>query len=268
VRRGGSVIACVTPDAKMATLGITIRRKVDVSSLRVQERDERVQEAIDHIDKVMQRWKHRITPTRIELGKWFMMGQIYALVHVRGIVEPNEMWVATYQKKFSSKAEFPNPLSGSKDTLANGDEHSMFTEVVKAMEETDSIVPAIVRLDRVDDFYCSRVHKLYFSASLGLFVSGGVLCERKPALLQNHERGIRRIGVDQLVTEVVECSPQIPDHIAGCSKSVHRDSERVAHAPQGGLSVLINPNTVTVEPVKPDLHIEEILFGPFNFSLD
>jgi hypothetical protein len=61
--------------------------KADVS-FGIQERQKSVENAVNQIHQIMERWKHRITPSRIELGNRFLMGQVHLLVHFRRIVDP------------------------------------------------------------------------------------------------------------------------------------------------------------------------------------
>jgi hypothetical protein len=144
----------------------------------------------------------------------------------------------------------------------------VFAVVVKVVEKSERIIPATVRLEMVNDYYRARVHELYFSATLGIFVPGHILGKRKGALLQNILSNGRAVGINELVAQVIQGTPEIPNNVPGGSERIHRDIVGIRHTVERGLSMLVGSNSVTVMSVEKSLHIDEVLLGPFNLGLN
>jgi hypothetical protein len=89
----------------------------------------------------------------------------------------------------------------------------------------ERFIPALVRLEPIDSFYCLGPHSFYFSKSFG-FVSGFVLRNRKFDASTRFPSGAE---FHKLVSEMVERTPQIVNYIPGSRKDIEGQLRKTNH---------------------------------------
>jgi hypothetical protein len=250
----------------MPPLGGTLSRsagKADVPS--IQERQELLNKAIDGVHKVFQRWEQRFTPANPNFAQRFLSGEQAVILHFRPRVDSTELWVAQFVHEHRETAHCSDPIGMAHDNFPYGKKKAVFARIVKLTEQPKRVVPVSVRLQGIDEFYRPRLDELYVS-SLGVFVLGKTLTNRKLASAQLLLRQSRKAGKRQLRYEMVKCAPEIVDNISRRRESVERHmvDKDLTRPYLFGLNLNLSTWAMSVKCRKARFHITEVLFGPLN----
>ena len=230
-----------------------------------QDRQEPVNQSVNEIHELMELWKQRITPDNLRLSERFLDGQLSILIHLRPI-DSSEMWVIELVSKPLRHTQFANPFCMTEHILADCKYEPVFSDIVEIVEFPKRVVPLFVRFASVKDFHCLGADSLYFS-SLGRFVTGLVITNRKRAPLEHLRIGIRRVDIYKLENQMIQSATQIADDIRGGAESVECNPDGIGTPDKHvrDIRIAIGGAHLSVEFLKPSFHVSEVLLGPFNF---
>ena len=212
-------------------------------SILFQNRQELVNQSIHEINKLMELWEKRITIDNLRFADRFRAGELSVIVHFRGAVDASEVWAAEFvSKKWDHAHPSPDPIG------------------------PERISAVLVGLARIEDFHRVRADSLYFS-SLGRFIAGHVIANRKAASFENISGGIGRVDIYKLVNQVIQCRTQIVDDIGGGTEGIESGSNGFVSIDESvrNIRVFMGDSHVLVELFEMGLHVFEVLLGPFNF---
>ena len=232
----------------------------------------------------MKRWEQRITQRNLRLGERFVNLELHILLDFI-IKDTGERWIACFEKI---------PVRGQPivqhDAIAiNRKEGAVLINIVKLMEFPEQVVPALVRLERIDSLYSFGAHTFYLS-SLVPFVSSGILSNREFDAPRRRKAGTYP---NQLICQVIEGATEVLDDITGGTNSREaQDPKRPKSEDRGDeltrreitclyakdswiilsefprCQIRIGGNSINLLVPKSDdfgLQIQEMLLGPVNF---
>jgi hypothetical protein len=244
-----------------------------------EERNELVDNAVNNIAKIMQKWDDRLTLGNLRLVERYLKGDIEVLIHFRESKSDVGEYCAVFKHAelagcHAGDLNHDGSVSCIKDqgsvldVARDHKQESMLVDVVKLVKYPDRIVPSFVRVDSPYRVYDNRVDALYFSKQRG-FEFGGALRDWKIGCLS----GCSSIGFDKLPSQMVETASQSVKNFSGNQCEDRRRSvdnfDFVGRF--SGIRVLIDDQSIWVgSPEHVDLGFEfmDVVFGPFNLRLD
>jgi len=236
-------------------------------SILFQNRQELVNQSIHEINKLMELWEKRITIDNLRFADRFRAGELSVIVHFRGAVDASEVWAAEFvSKKWDHAHPSPDPIGPAKNILADRQNQPVLPNIVEFVDFPERISAVLVGLARIEDFHRVRADSLYFS-SLGRFIAGHVIANRKAASFENISGGIGRVDIYKLVNQVIQCRTQIVDDIGGGTEGIESGSNGFVSIDESvrNIRVFMGDSHVLVELFEMGLHVFEVLLGPFNF---
>ena len=188
-----------------------------------QERLESQNQVPRKIDQLMKRWENRISRKNMRLADRFVNLEVHVLLHFAiEVSNRRELWVACFEverSRVSGGADLGilnQPISDQHTVAGIGKKLPVFVNVVKLMDTPERVVSTLVRLERVNSFYCFGAHTLYFS-SLFPFVSSGILCDRK---VDSPAWFLAGTCPDELICKVVKGAPEVVNNIASSGEEI------------------------------------------------
>jgi len=226
-------------------------------------RQEVFDNAIRNCNQVMERWKKRFRLSCPDFANRFQTGLQNVIIHLRPAPNPEEIYLVEYVKETSPSSPLARPVAH--DVRCNIQYQPVLTKIIELAQETKSFVAATVRLYALDEFYRVRMDQLFYSPQSG-FGTGFAFRERE---INRSEDILGHTGSmchDELVGEVVKRPNQVADDIACGAQGVEGDVESVDKARRvlQGLDLSLSPRHISVELIKRDFHISQILFGPLD----
>lgn len=239
----------------------TTAEAMEVSSER---RQKTIDDSLHDINKIMQAWKKRFTPAAPHFDKRFLSGEQNIILHFRTRIDSPELWVAEFVQKRDGLSITEKPLSMKPSKPRHSDNEAVFTEIVEVMKPPKRLVPSLVRLDLVKDFYRFRSEQLFVSPS-GIYVSGFILAYREVNALELPVSGSRPMCFRQLVSEMIQSPREVVKHVSSGSKGVERNViKRLPWRSLYGVHIHIHARDIAVSSENEEFHLCEILFGPLN----
>lgn len=254
-----------------------------------QKQDELVDDAVNKTRQLMEKWKNRLTLDNLRLSERYLKGEITIFIfwNVRGADQPNNLCaVFQYGERpvrlpadRSTEVDLEGHLghiaphidggsNNATDSTSSDKQEMMLVHNVKVVEFPEIPIPTVVRLDRVDEAFRSRVDSLYFSPITG-FVFGRSIVDGKARLSSRRTP----IGLDQLPREVVKSAPQVVDSVSGDQSETMGDRDSLLNPMDFFSSLGIVLDSESVRCLIPKrLHrrveIVNVLVGPFDFCPD
>src|SRR5713226_3479059 len=156
-------------------------------------RGEQSDDLLRKLGRLMEKWKDRLTLDNLRLTERYIVGELDFFILLRRTVDPihaDFCAVFKYHRPRSGNAfdgcdieEFRDNVpylrvlhdrmvkSGTEfdsvNTEAHDKQEAVLIDVVKLLDFPQRIVPALVRLDTLNDAFRSRADSLYFSQRLG-----------------------------------------------------------------------------------------------------
>ena len=230
-----------------------------------QRRQEAPDNSLHKIDQIMKAWQQRFTPSRPQFAKRFLSAGQNIIVHFRTSEDSPEMWAAEFIQKGNANPIPNKPLSVKTSESCHGEKQAMFADIVETMKPPKRFVPTLVRLERVEDFYCFRAEELFITLA-GLFVSGFILANRKVDLSELLVGSSGAVCYRQLISEMIERTGKIVNHISSGGQRIERDVIKSVRPWRSlkGLHIHVDARDITVSTENNEFHLAEILFGPLN----
>ena len=247
---------------------------------------------VNEITHALERFKNGLTLANLRLVERYIESELHILIEFR--YGPSEKFLAYLQRERAIGREVHGMknvaghvlgigMSGQKhccDFLPNFlrrgvpkvgtctcNQHSMLVPIVKFPKFPEQIVSTLVWFDRIDALYSLLPHSLYFSSKLGRHVFRGRIRDGEGC---NSGWGLP-VRQDELVSEVVESTPQVLENIASDRENPRRNIADLGHIKRAlsRLNIILEPNFIGVgfeESIEDDVQIVEVLFGPFGFN--
>lgn len=272
----------------------------------LEKRQEPADDAINEMRQLVKKWDDRLTLDNLRIAERYLKGEVEFLIHLQvRAVGPSDSrhfcvvvknWNADSLSEGHCAVDFrihaPLDLgdqvahgrmpelqqiwrerrSKTEAKILDGEgdnrQEAVLVEVVKLVEFPEAIVPALVRLGRVDETYRGRAHSLYLSRRAG-FVFGETLANGEVSPVAT---GLP-VCLNQLPRQVVEAASQLVSGFADDQGDVlgQRVSDLDAKDALSGLRVLLTQKSVWVgfaEGQNPGFEITDVVFGPFDFCPD
>jgi hypothetical protein len=250
----------------------------------LEKKGELVDDAVNEVGKLMEKWKNRLTLDNLRLSERYLEGNLEILVHLVeqiGGCAKNHCAVLKYREPVSGgdgRSDLHQyTLRGKRVRKVNcGILHSasdhkkeaMLVADVELMEFPEVVITTIVGLEGPDNVYRSRTDSLYFSKELG-FAFGGQFKNREEQV----RTSLAASDFNELPDQMVQTTVQIMDAVP-CDQ--RKDRGRVCNNtnPVDGiprLRVLIGDQSIRVclaEGLGFPFKISDVLFGPFDFRPD
>jgi hypothetical protein len=261
----------------------------------LEKRDKLVDNALDQLRALGQKWHDRLTLDNLRLCERYLDGTIELLILLRrqaalpfeshdfcavlkhwehsgrrrGVEEGGKPLADAIQQSptllgsepgmgVAAIAELPQPA------MPDDEQEAVLVDVVKLAECPERSIPTLVRLDRLNESFRTRADSLYFSRGMG-HVFGRSIIKREGGLLS----GGGSVRLDQLPRQVVEAAPQVVDGITGNQGQV--DWRLCPHlSPKNsliGLRVIVAQDAIWAgfsKGADPAFEIADVVFGPFD----
>ena len=225
-------------------------------------------QVIDNLNKLVERWKNRITLSNLRLIDRFLNFELQILLHVR--LKSGEIRVACLEMVDPAV----KPIRGQQEIVSESKESTVFVDNVKLMQPPEHggelSVPVSVRLQQIDSFYRLRMNSLYFSSVFG-FVFGESFLDGKLNPFEIFRRKCGGVNDSQMLCEVVKSSPEVVNDVPSRTDGIEGEHwhQRNCAAQDSdwmlGNTILIYPENVYV--IQGDSfggEITQALFGPFD----
>jgi hypothetical protein len=264
----------------------------------LEQRNKPSDDAIDKMNKLMQKWKDRLTVDNLRLSERYLKGEVEVIVHLWATFPGDAGYFCSILKNWESsgssenrmgdsashvlmhlRSQSPNRRLPCQDRREGGgiteielpeaerhdQQEAVLVDIVKFVECPKIVAPTLVRLERVNKPYRSGIHSLYLSRRFG-FVLGRSLADGKIGPVA---RGIP-VCLNQLPSQVVERTAQLVDgfpddqgEVFGWLRPNLDPKDALA-----GLRVLVAQHAIWVsfaEGQNPSFKITDVVFGPFDF---
>lgn len=206
---------------------------------RIESRNDCTLQKIDHL---MECWEQRFTLNNPRFIERYKKHEAHILVEfcLRGCVGIKYVAGLTYSGiSYSNGGEvdafherhcmnhrfkdWPSDVMGM--GTPRNDKPAVFVDIVKSVDEPESIIPSLIWLGPVDSIYGRLRHSLYMSVFSHCVVRGGLLKNREldvlegvgspcPVLVERADT----IGIfeDELEGNMIERTPEVLNHISDC----------------------------------------------------
>ena len=237
---------------------------------RLKELSEAENDALHGIDKMVERWKNRITARNLRLADRFLELELQILLHLF-VKETGIVWGVLLEKETA----IGQPVGGQTDGMSERKEVSVLIDTVKLVDSPEVKVPAFVWFQPIHCFYDSWPDTLYYSGLTG-FIPSHILRNREADLVcdlvPGHDDKLTRQMVKrrpEVVGNVPDAGQYIDGELRDCNGPIGGASRKAVAAFLSQCRVLIAANYVRVlsgEDVS--CQVAEVLFGPLNFYAD
>jgi len=217
----------------------------------------------------MKGWEHRFTPSRPEFAQRFLSGRQNIILHFRTREDSAELWAAVFQQVFNRNTIPGVPICGANNISLHREQQAVLTEVIQLMQPKKRFVSALVRLERIKEFYRLRPEELFVTLE-GFFVTGFALANWEVDPPKLPFCGLRTMRFRHLIGQMVQGSAQVMNDISSSGERVERDEvgEERPWRLLSGLHLHLHARKIVAASDKNRLHLEEILFGPLNLCTD
>src|SRR6202171_569827 len=248
-------------------------KRFQTTEQSLQQRQEAADDVVHKLRQLMKRWEKRLTFDNIQFSRRFLASEIQILVHF-GVCDPLDNsvkeWIACFEPITAIET-----CSGKQAIVPDGDEGSVFVDVVKLIQSPERVIPTLVRLERINGFHCFRKHSLYFSSLHG-FVYLESLCDRERNIPVGFYVGgpvLSKPNLSEVPSQMVQGTSEILNDVSGRRDDVERQNRerREAQAALAGIRIIMGANDMHI--LAPNisalgLKLRQVLFGPFNFYPD
>ncbi len=231
--------------------------------MSLQNRKELVDNAVNNINDLMEKWNQRLTLQNLRLCSRFSSGDIDFIIRCM-VKESVEVWVCSLSPEIPLESD-----SFKQNVLPDRDNGLVFIDIANLVQSAECIIPTLVRFERINKPHRIGAHSLYFS-SLGFFVCLGINCDWESRML----RGGFPIGLDKLPCEMIQRAPKIVHDVPGDGeqfKGANGISSCVGQVSgKGKFAMTLSDDNCVVsvsEGFRDSVELLEILFGPFNLNL-
>jgi len=227
-----------------------------------EERSETRNDVADKLRQLMQRWEQSISPTNRRFNERFLAGEIHILLIFRD-AETSEVWFVCLER-----------YAPNDHIVADGQNETVLIGIVQSPEQPESLIPALVRLERINGLNRFPPRTLYTS-TLSVFITirgvgyrelnvfpffGGSFAERNPNL-------------NQMENEMIQGASQVMNHVSGDGRDFRRIDIQRADVQKwlASLRLRIEANQLKgcfAKRLDSRFQIIEVLLGPFNFYAD
>jgi len=234
---------------------------------------EGVNNAINDVRKLIERWENRLTLKNLSLSKRYLKGELVLHLHWRGNLS-SEMthYCAVFhgsEKILPSHLDRGVGFGGDEETPEGADsqrQHLMFVSGIDGVQIPECFVPTLVGFGRLDDIHRRfLVRTLWFSLKSGFEFVGGV---------EDREIGLARRGTGAVNREApkdVQGRSEIVDGIRGNSAPPERSSFALEYAKDiaPDVHIWLGNETIRIsseEYSRGRLQLSDVLFGPFDLD--
>jgi hypothetical protein len=251
-----------------------------------EQRLEHGNEVSDDAGQLIKSWNDRLTLNNLRLTERYSKGELRLLIYIRvpmsgqhpidlcavlqGERALREGWARGFNSIEHRLPDVREHASEIQDHISMSDPHSkqqsMFVDVVKFVDEPESVIPTTVRIQTVDFIHGHLAHALYFSR-VKEFVFRGVLSDGK----RSPSGWSAAVCEDQLIGQVVQRASQVVNNISDDGSPAERNlgvDPNVKYQ-VSGLRVFLSENGVGASFLKdsdPGIQIMDVLFGPFDLD--
>jgi hypothetical protein len=259
-----------------------------------EQRREKLDEALDKLDELVERWNQRLTLDNLDLAKRYLKNELRVHLHLRYRVvseagRDSVDYCAIFQREcFLEPHHFSGPpnhlfevafvsgregvekpvqrecVDGARVRHAYGHQELVFVRDVELVEPPERVACSLVRFGFLDEVHRNLRHSLYLSNVVGF---------KNIGTLEDGESGI--VGdalapsADYLTNEQIEGGTEIVNTISGDGAPQERrlfgDFDPVDQISRMRL-VIMNDSVrlVLLEPLVSGLEVTEVMFGPFD----
>jgi hypothetical protein len=112
----------------------------------LQVRQEVLNQGINGVNKVMERWEQRFTLADPDFAKRFRSGKQTFVLHLRSSIDSAELRAAEFVHEHRADAHFSDPIGMAHDHLPHGKKQAVFAGIVKLVKQPQRMISALVRL--------------------------------------------------------------------------------------------------------------------------
>jgi len=192
------------------------------------QRREQLDEALDKLGELTQRWENRLTLDNLALVERYIKAELRILVHLAlvpgaGVGRDPQDYCALFERERAlrwgdSRGQRHVPAGygvGGDDGLvrhAHGDQEFVFVCDVETMETPKRVIPSLVRLGPLDEVHRFLGRSVYLFRRTGFksFGKGGFILENEKAGLSGD--GVS-LGSHQLANQQVEGGAEVVDGV-------------------------------------------------------
>lgn len=256
------------------------------------ERDELVNHSLDKLRELGQVWRDRLTFDNLRLAERYVKGDLDLCVVFQRIgTRDTGEYVAVLKKdgfprigkKCGIGRDFPvnftdlvpefqhlsdpgigNPIEEAAGPGRRDDQQLVLVEIIKLAQRPEAIVPTVVRLCRLDEWYNRSRDILYFSLRSARIIRCG--SEDGPRGISS---GDAMISFNQSARQVVEGGSKVVNTIAGNERNGIGDRSAESNPMNfiSSLRVVLDDRSISivlVEGQRLDFQLMDVMFGPFN----
>lgn len=251
---------------------------------------EQVDCVLDRASKLIQAWEQRLTLKNLALAKRYLEGKLRILVHARntsGRFKNPKEFCAVFQRElpiggresYKHLGDCLGEFHGAKgcsdiqDDVPMGSTYKyrkfVFLCDTESIELPEGVIPSLVRFESLNDSSHVCGNALYFSHSNGWkFIN--ITENGESATPVEH---CRISGSHEVANHVVKNGPEIVSNLSDDNGESERDflDDLKRTDPIAGLLLFISNNAIWLGREKGidfNLEITDLLFGPFDFSLE
>lgn len=235
---------------------------------RLSQKDiEVLNQALDKVRKLNQRWDKRLTFDSLKLQERFDSRELRILAPF-GEASSGKRGLIVFEPVAPKES-----LTFTENITSDGYESSVFIYVVKFREQPERIVPAFIRLESINEMHSSWFNdSLYFSTCDG-FISMNVFANRETGLSESLQASLRIANKSKLINGMVKRTPKVVQHISSNGKHLKTNNGQFHELRRslGEFRVILGTDNLSVGvPVglRQRFQFGEVLFGPFNLYPD
>jgi len=220
-------------------------------------------QGFDIVRDLKERWNQRFTIDNMRLNERFDRGELRLLLPFRS-KHSGKRWLLSLEPVVAREA-----FAVTQDINADAQEFTMLVDIVRFMKSPKHIIPALVRLEAVDELDSAWFNdSLYFSALQG-FVFLKTFANRELDFSKNILTGIKIENQYEMVSQMVEGTSQIVKDVTSNRQHVEMDDWEFSQLRRAyrEARVLIGASHMSVGfPVSLGSIFEfgEVLFGPLD----
>lgn len=228
-------------------------------------------QVVNQINKLLEKFKERLTLDNLRLSERYIKGEIRILIHFRFT---DKEYVAIFQRlsdvggadcvsSTSGDCDLPSP-----DANDCNEQSMVLIGNVQFVENPKHVCSTLIRVGSVNCIYSTLRHALYSSMSLGM-VFRGTIPDGEGGLLGMGRTG----GVNELIGEMVKGTSEVVNNISGNKSDFGGRGLEFSHVKDviSRMRIIVGLNDIGVsldEPIPRDFQVTDVLFGAFNFYAD
>jgi len=241
--------------------------------ISLQERQKRSDDVIHKISQLVKDWEERLTFDNPQFIERFLASEIQFLIVMRindSFDDPIKVWIAGLEP-------IPAVETGAckQVVIPDSEKVSVLVDVIKIMESPERIIPALVRLERIDGPNHFRKHSLYFSNLQGFVYLDRFRNWECNVAVGDEVRGSTsdKSYLSKMPSEMVQGASEVLQNVPCCSNDIERKNRerRKAEIALSSLRIVMRSDNIHVLlPNRASFGVEfcEVLFGPFNLHPD